>query len=321
MIAILFLLMYINTQIESLANLKPPQESLLLIDIKNILYGVFVGLIFSFLLSLQNIREFILKSVSNFMTDDGYLSKLEKQELERLKDKVFSVLHGVDLVSNEQSLFHYVKKLDQFLSTPHKSIVNEFWSIDYWKEDPNLFLTKRIQEYRVHSLDLANHNKFDVVYKYSLNVHDETHLPALQDHFNLVLEANGERYEVKNLKDKNPMLIKNDYNQVSKVYEVYIKQQVDLKEEYTKIHMVTERIEEIDDSIAVVSNHATYGMNYAIYLPSDFIINNVFHHDTLYSEKEKQVSVVNDGNKVAIDVNGWHLPGLIFVLSYNRKNN
>lgn len=312
------LMLYINTYIKGL-----PAEvtdcSLFIVDFKNILIGIFVGLLFSFLFSIQTIREFLLKSVSNYMSEDGYLQKLGKEELERLKDKVFSVLHGVDLGSNEQSLFHYIKKLDQFLSTPHKSIVNEYWSISYFDENKDFFLTSRVQEYRVHTLDLHKHHKFDIVYKYSLNVHNEENLQKLKDNFKLVIEANNEKFEVNNLNDQiDNMTIKNSYE--NNVYEVYIKKEIELKSEFTKIHVETTRLEEIDDSIAVVSNHATYGMNYAIYLPEDIVINNVFHHDTLYSEKEKQVSVVKDGNKVAINVNGWHLPGLIFVLTYAKKS-
>lgn len=311
-------MLYLNMYIEAMPQ-EITQKGLLLADVKNILIGIFVGLAFSFLFSIQTIREFILKSVSNYMADDGYLQKLGKKELERLKDKVFSVMHGVDLVSNEQSLFHYIKKLDQFLSTPHKSIVNEYWSISYFGDNKDFFRTKRVQEYRVHTLDLQKHNKFDVIYKYSLNVHNEENLQKLKDNFTLVIEANNEKFTVENLNDtsNNNMVITNSYD--NNVYEVYIKKEIELKAEFTKVHIETIRLEEIDDSIAVVSNHATYGMNYAIVLPEDIVINNVFHHDTLYSEKEKQVSVINDGNKVAINVNGWHLPGLIFVLTYAKK--
>lgn len=71
-------------------------------DIKGILCGIFVGFLFSFLLTINDIRTFILKSVSHFMTDNSYLNRLKKEELIELKDKLTIKMHGVDIVSNKE---------------------------------------------------------------------------------------------------------------------------------------------------------------------------------------------------------------------------
>ncbi len=98
MIAILSLL----TAINKASDLSNPFYS----DLKSVLIGIFIGLFFSFLLTIKEIRSYLLKSISNFMSNDAYLEKLSDDEVIKIKDKIANRINSVDVVSNKESLFN-----------------------------------------------------------------------------------------------------------------------------------------------------------------------------------------------------------------------
>ena len=55
-------------------------------DIKNLLIGLIIGLFFSILLTIETIRNYLLDTISNFLTHSSYIRRLDKQELLKLQN-------------------------------------------------------------------------------------------------------------------------------------------------------------------------------------------------------------------------------------------
>lgn len=288
------------------------------IDIRNLLVAILVGILFSFLFTIQSIREFILKSVSNFMTDNSYIKKLSPNELKKLKDNVIKQIHGVDIVSNKESLFNHLESLDRFHSTPHKSIVNEKWIFDNIDDKPNFFKLTRIQDFRIHTLDEDAHKEFELIIKSVIHA-DETNKKDIEDSLDYCVLINGKKPVIAKV-DSPENKIDIDYNQEKKLLTAKFVYMIPLEKEFTKVHIRTTRIEEVEFSQAIYSTHAAYGLNYDITLPIGYKYDDVYHSNTL-DLKEENVSVHKQDRELSVNVNGWQLPGLIFVFTYSKVDN
>jgi len=291
-------------------------------DLKNICFGIIVGLIFSFLLSINEIRSFLIKSISNFMSDGTYLSKLNKKELIETINLAYSNLNGgLDISSNKESLFNYLKRLDEYLITPHKSIVSESLTYNYFSENKNLFLAERTQDFRIHTLDLKEYNKFDIIYRY-YGIVEENVLKDFKLNHSVVIYVDGKDIiNLKNLLEDNDSLTINDYNEDTGEYNLYFHKEIKLENEFTQVKICSKKVETIDNSIAMANTYATYTANYDISLPSDFNVENIFHNNTLSENgKIKQITTTKNKNHAHINMNGWQLPGLSFVLTYKRNS-
>lgn len=296
---------------------------LFLNDLKNICFGIIVGLFFSFLLTIDSIRSFIIKSIANFMSDGTYLSKLNKNELVETINSAYSQLNGgVDLASNKESLFNYIKSLDQYLITPHKSTVSESLNYNIFN-NKNLFLAERIQDFRIHTLNTKDYNKFDIIYRY-YGVVEESELDIFRKNHSIEIFVNDK--EIISLKElpcensSNNELKENKYNPETKEYKIYYHKEIILEEEFTEVSIISRKVETIDNSIAMANTYATYNANYKITLPSNYMIDNIFHNSTLSSiDKFKPIRSRKNGNQAQISMRGWQLPGLAFVLTYKKN--
>lgn len=296
------------------------KKNMYLNDLKNICFGVIVGLIFSFLLSINEIRSFLIKSISNFMSDGTYLSKLNKKELIDTINLSYSHLNGgVDISSNKESLFNYLKKLDEYLITPHKSIVSESLTYEYFDKEKKLFLAERIQDFRIHTLDINEYNKFDIIYRY-YGIVGRNELDKFKDNHSVKIYINGkEIVNLKNLTDTNESLTINKYNDETEEYNLYFHKEIKLEDEFTQVKIISKKVETIDNSIAMANTYATYTANYDITLPEDIFVENIFHNNTLSQNgKIKQITTTKNKNHAHINMNGWQLPGLSFVLTYKK---
>lgn len=297
------------------------KKNMYLNDLKNICFGVIVGFIFSFLLSINEIRSFLIKSISNFMSDGTYLSKLNKKELIDTINLSYSHLNGgVDISSNKESLFNYLKKLDEYLITPHKSIVSESLTYEYFDKEKKLFLAERIQDFRIHTLDIKEYNKFDIIYRY-YGIVAKNELNKFKDNHSVKIYINGkEIINLKNLTDDNESLTTNRYNEETEEYNLYFHKEIKLEDEFTQVKIVSKKVETIDNSIAMANTYATYTANYDITLPEDIFVENIFHNNTLSQNgKIKQITTTKNKNHAHINMNGWQLPGLSFVLTYKNS--
>lgn len=291
-------------------------------DLKNICFGIMVGLIFSFLLSINEIRSFLIKSISNFMSDGTYLSKLNKKELIDTINLAYSNLNGgLDISSNKESLFNYLKRLDEYLITPHKSIVSESLTYNYFNGNENLFLAERTQDFRIHTLDLKEYNKFDIIYRY-YGIVEKDNLENFKSNHSVVISVDGKDIiDLKNLLEDNEALTTNDYNEDTKEYNLYFHKEIILENEFTQVKIHSKKVETVDNSIAMANTYATYTANYDINLPSDFSVENIFHNNTLSENgKVKQITTTKNKNHAHINMNGWQLPGLSFVLTYKKNS-
>lgn len=340
-IATIFLLIYLGDYIN-----KP---NVLINDIRTFILSILVGLVFSFLLTIKEIREFLLKSASIFMTDGTYLKKLSSSELKNLKESVMNEIHGTDIVSNKESLFNHLQMLDKHHSIPHKSIVNEKWIFENFEED--IFKLIRVQDYRIHTLDRESHSKYNLQVSSILNTSQATLSKLLnsikikikissEEEFEINVDIESDKVKefltstdpVKEIKldtpskiddtpitinDKFPLILK--YTVSTQEFSLNYKYEVSLVEEFTQIHILTERIEEIEYSQAIYSSHATYGLNYDITLPNGYKFVDIYHSNTLDLEEE-QVNVHKRDKELSININGWQLPGLIFVYTYKKEN-
>ncbi|RYA23919.1 hypothetical protein CRU96_05790 [Malaciobacter halophilus] len=292
------------------------RDATILVDIKSIISNILVGLFFSFLVAIKGIRDYILNSVASFMGQEEYLKKLNPNELERIRDKAYNIKYNIDMTSNQESLFNHLKKLDEHLTLPHKSTVNEQWVINTIKDEPDFYQTKRIQDYRIHTLDKEESNVFQIIYKNSAKIKKD-HVSIFEDNFNLEIYIEGKKeVHIKNLNEKEKCLTAK-YNEDSMIYEISIIHEVKLEKEFTQVKVISDTREEKDNSIALVSKTTTYGLNYNIKLPKEANITNIYHNDTLYSEEKKQVTSDRlSNNQISLNINGWQLPGLIFVVTY-----
>lgn len=284
-------------------------------DLRSIIGGILVGIIFSFLLSLKSIRTFLLKSVSHFMSDDSYIDRLDITEVKRIRDKIINRIHGTDIVTNKESLFNHFKKLDVFLSTPHKSIVDEKWIFEEVNGRTDIFKLTRIQDYRIHTLDHSNHSSFDLIFK-SYTYVDPTKLQEVKDNLKLIIKIDS---ETSITIDKDSVGLTMDYNNDTTEFKIDFTYPLILKKEYTQIHIEIEKYDTIDNSHAVYSSHATYHLDYSIQLPTNYKITNVYHSNTLdLSDEQVNIKQTNDNN-LSVNINGWQLPGLIFVYTFTKK--
>lgn len=321
-------------------------------DLRNVMIALLTGLIFSFLLTIQTIREFLLKSIANYMTDNSYIKKLSSFELKKLKENVMNEIHGTDIVSNKESLFNHLEKLDRFHSIPHKSIVNEKWIFENHSTD--MFKLIRIQDYRIHSLNHGFHSHFDLKIRSTVTTSSSHAIQELLKSIKIVIKINAdspiiienilERIDEKEVElflsgdeniremtidvnnDKTAMKMKSHGSIMKIKYEAEYKQlsidyeyNVLLEKEFTQVHVLTERLEEITHSQAILSSHAAYGLNYDVTLPDGYVFEDIYHNNTL-DLKDEHVSVHKRDRELAVNVNGWQLPGLIFVYTYKQDN-
>lgn len=284
-------------------------------DLRNLAGAILVGMLFSFLLSIKSIRTFLLKSISHFMSDDSYIDRLDINEVKRIKGKIANRIHGTDLVSNKESLFNHFEKLDKFLSIPHKSIVDEKWIYEEIEDKPEYFKLTRVQDFRVHTLDSLNHSNFDIIIKNQVRA-QETFLEELQQNFKIKIIIDSQ----------DPMIIDAESSDINFEYDeeegeirVDFVRNITLIKEFTQVHIEIEQYQLIDDSHATFSSHATYHLNYNIQLPENYEITNVYHSNTLHlNEQQVNINQVNCNN-LSVNINGWQLPGLIFVYTYKKK--
>lgn len=282
-------------------------------DFKSILTGTFVGLFFSFLLSIQSIREYLLKSISHFMSDSSYISKLKPEEKEELKNNIIKEIHGEDIVTNKESLFNYLSTLDVFLIKPHKSILNDTYNYSYHDINLDILKIQRIQNYRIHTLNVSKHNTFKFIFKYRSKLSGRLTLENFKSTFFLELIINENKEEIIDHNNKDLSI---EYIDNSEVLVSYVKD-IPLVNEFTKISAIHERLEEIDDSIGIFNSDATYGLNYHINLPENITIQNIYHSNTL-DLTNKQVDKTVNKNSMILNINGWQLPGLIFVVTFKK---
>lgn len=312
-LTITLLLMLITLLILYVINIKLDNNEIWVTDLKSILTGTFVGLLFSFLLSIQSIREYLLKSISHFMSDSSYISKLKPEEKVELKNKIIQEIHGEDIVTNKESFFNYLSNLDCFLINPHKSILNDTYNYSYHNKEKNILKIQRIQNYRIHTLNVNNHNTFKFIFKYKSNFTERLSLEDFKKSFFIKLIVNEDKEEKIDINNEELKIEHLDNNEISVSYE----KEISLVNEFTKISAVHERLEERDDSIGIFSSDATYGLNYHINLPEDMTINNVYHSNTL-DLTNKQVDKVVNKNSMTLNINGWQLPGLVFVATFRK---
>ncbi|RXJ78835.1 hypothetical protein CRV03_02050 [Arcobacter sp. F155] len=300
---------------------------LLVSDIKNLLIGIDVGLFFSLLFTIKMVRNYILNSISNFMAHKSYIKRLDKKELITLKDEITEAIHGVDIVSNQESLFNSIKKLDNILTIPHKSIVNENWILSNYTSDNKYIVISRTQNFRIHKLiQIKKKDKendfYNFQFRYSIKI-DESDLEKMLDNFILNIQVEGQdlhsinKDNIKTYKLENGKF-DNAYNKESRIYHFYFNCKIPLENEFTKIKVFTQRVEPKDDSIALVVTDATYCSNYTFNLPDNLKVNNVYTQETLIPSETKQVDIVNEDDNFSININGWQLPGLLFVITFNK---
>jgi hypothetical protein len=284
-------------------------------DIRNIIGAVLVGIFFSFLLSLKSIRIFLLKSVSSFMSDDSYIDRLDLKEIKRIKGKIANRLHGTDIVSNNESLYNYLEKLDDFHSIPHKSIVDEKWIFEEIDNSDELFKLTRIQDFRVHKLKNIDGTTFDIIIK-NYTDSKENLLERVKESLKIVIKIDSDKeYTVK---DGDPELsIK--FNKDSNEIRIDFYKKITLHKEYTSIHIEIEQIENIDFSQAIYSTNAAYHLDYSINLPPTYEITNIYHSNTLDLGNEQVNIKQTNSNNLSVNINGWQLPGLIFVYTFAKK--
>lgn len=321
-------------------------------DLRNVIIAILTGLIFSFLLTIQSIREFLLKSIANYMTDNSYIKKLSQAELKKLKENVMNEIHGTDIVSNKESLFNYLEKLDRFHIVPHKSIVNEKWIFENFSNDK--FKLIRVQDYRIHSLNHGSHSHFDLKIRSTVttsssaikdllesirivikvdaeipivieNILEKVEKEDLENFMNVSKQNVREMHIDLSIEKKNakgilqPSFMKIKYEEDMKQLSFDYEYDVILEKEFTQVHILTERLEEIAFSQAILSSHAAYGLNYDVTLPEGYIFEDVYHNNTL-DLKDELVNVHKRHKELAVNINGWQLPGLIFVYTYKRFN-
>lgn len=291
-------------------------------DVKNICLGILVGLFFSFLFTIKYIRNLLLGSISNFLTHKSYIQKLNPKELKSLQNEITKMKHGVDIVTNKESLFHSIQKLDEILTVPHKSVVNEKWVIK--NHGNNKLLITRTQNYRIHTLKTATKQSFNLKFRYSIQAKVEE-LSDIMDNFNMLIELEGseifnitkdniQEYENKAIDNTS---IEQAHNPQNNIYHFYFETTIKLDKEFTKIKMQTTRVEPEDDSIALVVTDATYCSNYDFELPNNITVNNIYTQETLIPSDDKQVDITKEPHSVSININGWQLPGLLFVLTFD----
>lgn len=284
-------------------------------DLRNLAGAILVGMLFSFLLSIKSIRTFLLKSISHFMSDDSYIDKLDISEVKRIKGKIANRIHGTDLVTNNESLFNHFEKLDKFLSIPHKSIVDEKWIYEEIPNNTNFFKLTRVQDFRVHTLDSLNHSTFDIIIKNHVHA-DENLLEELKQNFKIKIIVDSD--EAINI-DHNNSDLNFIYNKEQNEICINFLHTITLIKDFTQVHIEVVQYQVIDDSHATFSSHATYHLNYNIQLPENYEITNVYHSNTLHlNEQQVNINQVNNNN-LSVNINGWQLPGLIFVYTYKKK--
>ena len=182
-------------------------------DIKNLLIGLIIGLFFSILLTIETIRNYLLDTISNFLTHSSYIRRLDKQELLKLQNEITETIHGMDIVTNKESLFNSIKRFDKILTIPHKSIVNESWVLT--NMDKGQVLIARTQNYRIHKLTNIDSNSkdnknnfFNLKFRYSIKTEEED-LSIITENFIMDIQVEGatihsinkdniENYEIEN---------------------------------------------------------------------------------------------------------------------------
>jgi hypothetical protein len=297
-------------------------------DIKNILIGIDVGLFFSLLFTVKMVRNYILNSISNFMAHKSYIKRLDKKELLTLKDEITESIHGVDIVSNQESLFNSVKQLDEILTTPHKSVVNENWVLSDFENNKEYIVMSRTQNFRIHKLNQLGQEDVKEEYynfrlRYSIKVCEED-LETMLDNFILNIDVEGQEIHSINKDNINTYKLENGeidkgHNKENNIYHFYFNCNIALVSEFTKIKVYSQRVELKDDSLALVVTDATYCSNYTFNLPDSLKINNVYTQETLIPSDTKQVDILNKDDTLSININGWQLPGLLFVITFEKN--
>ena len=141
----------------------------------------------------------------------------------------------------------------------------------------------------------------------------------------MFIEVEGEEIynlnkdNIEEYKKMDSIDIDDKYNEETNIYHFYFKADISLEKEFTKIKVKTVRVEPEDDSIALVVTDATYCSNYNFELPQNLRINNIYTQETLIPSDTKQVDITKSDSSVSINLNGWQLPGLLFVLTFERR--
>jgi len=286
-------------------------------DITSIFSGLFVGLIFSLILAIKGIRTYLMRSVASFMSGEEYLKKLSPEVLNDLRDKSYNILYGSDITSNPESLFNYIKRIEsKIIGTPHKSIVNEKFIYKYFGDKKEIFNVERTQDFRLHTLDFQNHNSFLVEFKYSTEL-EKIKLDEFKKQVSFVIEIEGG--DTVKVDETTPELLI-EYDENTKKLLLKYEKEVTLLQEYTKLRIVSNRLEDISNSFAIASKDAFYTGNYNVIFPTDIRIKELYHNNILYNKKENRIITDKDGNMASININGWCLPGMVFSLVYEKTS-
>lgn len=310
-ISVLFLILLLDKLAE-----YGTHTDILIQDLRNLIIGILLGIIFSFLLSIKSIRTFLLKSISHFMSDDSYIDRLDMDEVQRIRKKIINRLHRTDIVSNKESLFNHLEKLDKFLSIPHKSIVDEKWIFEEVSSYPTLFKLTRIQDYRVHTLDYLNHSSFKILVRNNTIFEDQSLINFIESNFKITIKVDSKIIKI--ITNTSPE-VEMTYDPNSKAHIINFEMPILLEKEFTQIHVVIEKHELIDNSHAIYSSHAAYHLDYNIQLPHDYKITNTYHNNTLdLNDEQVNIEQTND-HSLSVNINGWQLPGLIFVYTFTKK--
>lgn len=329
---LLLILVVINILLNGF-NVKFPNNSQLfadfIMDIKGILIGTIVGLIFSMILAISSIKAYLLQSAANFMAGDEYLKKLSPNVLKSLRNKVYNIIYDIDMTSNEQSLFNYIKQIeDKLINTPHKSSTDELLVYKFFTDDEKIFKVKRTQNFRIHTLNLKEHNKFPLNTQMITNLPDSITSDLFKEHFKFVLKINNKLIHSINTKDEFENIINsksdlsNDlkikYSDNEGLLRLNIKKEVLLEKDFTDIEIITERLEPNEGSFALLANEASYIYEAKFILPEKMMITNLYHDRTIYTSNNTDLKM--DGtidNNIATFVNkSWQLPGLIVTLTF-----
>ena len=160
-------------------------------------------------------------------------------------------------------------------------------------------------------------------FRYSIKTEEED-LSIITENFIMDIQVEGatihsinkdniENYEIENGN------METGFNPEKKIYHFYFDCNIPLEKEFTKIKVFTQRVEPQDDSIALVVTDATYCSNYSFKLPENIKINNIYTQETLIPSNVKQVDIASNNNHISININGWQLPGLLFVITFDKN--
>lgn len=301
----------------------------IVVDIKGIIIGTIVGLIFSIILAIKSIRSYLLKSAASFMAGDEYLKRLNPNVLKSLRNKIYNIIYGIDMTSNEQSLFNYIKQVeDKLINTPHKSSTDEMLVYKFYNKEETIFKVKRTQNFRIHTLNLNEHNRFPLNTQMITNLPESINSELFKNNFKFALKVNNKLVHSITSKEEFESAINSqstiegdlrvNFSDDNDVLMLNIKKTLLLEKDFTDIEIVTERLEPNEGSFALLANEASYIYEAKFILPEKIKITNLYHDRTIYTSNNTDLKM--DGcidKNIATFVNkSWQLPGLIVTLTF-----